>query len=244
MMMKTKAQARFSEFLLVCLALLATVQASQSGQTAAGSSNADLEKVLNRMDATAAGFRSAEARLSWEQYQKVINDSDVEEGAVFFRKNGKDVQMMADISKPAPRQILYSNGKVQLFEPKVDRVTVYSPGKSRTDVDSFVVLGFGGGGHELLRTFDVTYAGTEELNGVTTDKLELVPKSQRLRGMFERLIMWIDPKLGVAVQQKFFQPEGDYRLTKYSDIHLNQKIPDNAFKLKTDSKTKTVSPQG
>ena len=152
--------------------------------------------------------------------------------------------MMADISKPAPRQILYSNGKVQLFEPKVDRITVYSPGKSRTDVDSFVVLGFGGGGHELLRTFDVTYAGTEDLNGVTTDKLELVPKSQRLRGMFERLTMWIDPKLGVAVQQKFFQPEGDYRLTKYSDVRLNQKIPDSSFKLKSDSKTKTVSPQG
>jgi outer membrane lipoprotein-sorting protein len=62
--------------------------------------------------------------------------------------------------------------------------------------------------------------------------------------MFEKLVMWIDPKLGVAVQQKFFQPEGDYRLTKYSDIRLNQKIPDNVFKLKTDSKTTTVSPQG
>jgi outer membrane lipoprotein-sorting protein len=152
--------------------------------------------------------------------------------------------MMADISKPAPRQIFYSNGKVQLFEPKVNRVTVYSPGKSRADVESFVVLGFGGGGHELLKNFDVKYAGTEDVNGIQTDKLELTPKSARLRGMFERLVMWIDPKLGVAVQQKFFQPEGDYRLTKYSDIRLNQKIPDNTFKLKTDSKTTTVSPQG
>jgi outer membrane lipoprotein-sorting protein len=82
------------------------------------------------------------------------------------------------------------------------------------------------------------------LNGVQTEKLELVPKSERLRGMFERLVMWIDPKLGVALQQKFFQPEGDYRLTKYSYIRLNQKISDNVFKLKTDGKTKTVSPQG
>jgi outer membrane lipoprotein-sorting protein len=163
---------------------------------------------------------------------------------VYFRRNGKDIQMMADIEKPAPRQILYSNAKVQLFEPKVDRVTVYSPGKSRADVESFVVLGFGGGGHELLKTFNVSYAGTETVNGVQTDKLELTPKSDRLRGMFERLVMWIDPKLGIAVQQKFFQPEGDYRLTKYSDIRLNQKVSDNAFKLKTDSKTKTVSPQG
>jgi len=217
-----------------------TAQAWQSSASASGS----LDKVLSRMDDAAAEFRSAEANISWEQYQKVINDSDIEEGKVFFRRTGKDIQMIADITKPAPRQILYSGGKVQLFEPKVDRVTVYTPGKSRTDVESFVVLGFGGGGHELLRTFDVKYAGTEELNGVPTEKLELVPKSERLRGMFERLVMWIDPKLGVALQQKFFQPEGDYRLTKYSDIRLNQKISDNVFKLKTDSKTKTVSPQG
>lgn len=230
-------------FLLSCWLPSVGAEAWQSEPSSATRSGS-LEKVLNRMDAAAEEFRSAEANISWEQYQKVINDSDVEEGKVFFRRTGKDIQMIADITKPAARQILYSNGKVQLFEPKVDRVTVYTPGKSRTDVESFVVLGFGGGGHELLRTFDVKYAGTEDLNGVQTEKLELVPKSERLRGMFERLVMWIDPKLGVALQQKFFQPEGDYRLTKYSDIRLNQKISDNVFKLKTDSKTKTVSPQG
>ena len=237
---------QFIRVSLVFLACLLPYLAADAGQNepSAANTGGSLEKVLSRMDATAAQFRTADANLSWELYQKVINDSDTEEGKVYFRRNGKDVQMMADMSKPSPRQILYGNGKVQLFEPKVDRVTVYSPGKSRADVESFVVLGFGGGGHDLQRTFDVKYAGSENVNGVQTEKLELVPKSDRLRGMFERLVMWIDPKLGVAVQQKFFQPEGDYRLTKYSEIHLNQKLPDNVFKLKTDSKTKTVSPQG
>ena len=42
--------------------------------------------------------------------------------------------------------------------------------------------------------------------------------------------------------QMFF-PGGDYRLTKYSDIQINQRLPDNAFKLKTTGKTKFVSPQ-
>jgi outer membrane lipoprotein-sorting protein len=239
-----KLRTRIMLWWVCCLLVCAATLAAQSEQSEQAASSGTLEHVLSRMDATAAQFRSAEANLSWEQYQKVINDSDLEEGKVYFRRNGKDIQMMADIEKPAPRQILYSNAKVQLFEPKVDRVTVYSPGKSRADVESFVVLGFGGGGHELLKTFNVSYAGTETVNGVQTDKLELTPKSDRLRGMFERLVMWIDPKLGIAVQQKFFQPEGDYRLTKYSDIRLNQKVSDNAFKLKTDSKTKTVSPQG
>jgi len=46
------------------------------------------------------------------------------------------------------------------------------------------------------------------------------------------------------VQQQFFEPSGDYRLAKYSDIEVNQKLPDNVFKLKTTAKTRVVSPQG
>lgn len=219
-------------------------QSAQSAQRTSATSGGNLENVLNQMDATAAHFRSAEANVRWEQYQKVVNDTDVQEGKVYFRRTGKDIQMMADLSKPAPKFILYSDGKVQVFEPKVNRVTTYVPGKNRSDIESFVVLGFGGGGHDLLKNFDVKYAGRENVNGVETEKLELTPKSARVRNMFGQLVMWIDPKLGLAIQQQFFQPEGDYRVTKYSDIRLNQKLPDNAFKLKTDSKTKYVSPQG
>jgi outer membrane lipoprotein-sorting protein len=51
--------------------------------------------------------------------------------------------------------------------------------------------------------------------------------------------LWIDPARGVALQQQLFQDNpGDYRMTKYSDIQLNGKIPDSVFKLKTDGETK------
>jgi hypothetical protein len=47
------------------------------------------------------------------------------------------------------------------------------------------------------------------------------------------------------VQQQFFSPQGDYRLTKYSSIQLNEKkIADDVFKLKTTGKTQTISPKG
>ena len=45
-------------------------------------------------------------------------------------------------------------------------------------------------------------------------------------------------------QQFFFGNSGDYRLAKYSDIKMNEKIPDSVFKLKTTGKTKFISPQG
>lgn len=106
------------------------------------------------------------------------------------------------------------------------------------------MLGFGGSGKDMLKSFDVKYIGTEKVSDIDSVKLELVPKSSKVRNTFDHIWLWIDPSRGVSVQQQLFEPSGDYRLAKYSDIQLNQKIPDSVFKLKTTGKTKIVSPQG
>ena len=203
-----------------------------------------LEKILNRMDETVAKFRAAQADFVWEQFQSVVKETDTQKGKVYFRWATKDLQMMANIQDPTQKNVLYSDGKVQVYQPTIDQVTVYAPGKNRADVESFLVLGFGGGGHDLLKSFDVKYEGSENVGGVQTTKLDLLPKSPRVRNMFDHILMWVDPARGVSVQQQVFEPSGDFRLAKYSDIQLNQKLPDNIFKLKTTGKTKVVSPQG
>ena len=173
----------------------------------------------------------------------MVKETDTQKGKVYFRRVGKDLQMMADIAEPTQKYVLYSDGKVQVYQPAIDQVTVYTPGKNRADVESFLVLGFGGGGHDLLKSFEVKYE-TENMGGVEAAKLNLVPKSARVRNMFDHIVMWVDPANGVSVQQQVLEPSGDFRLAKYSNIQLNQKLPDNVFKLKTTGKTKSVSPQG
>lgn len=204
----------------------------------------NLQKVLDQMDATAAQFRTAQAHFEWDQFFKVVNETDTQKGTVYYRRSGKDIQMLADITDP-PKTVLFSEGKVQVYEPKVKRVTSYEAGKNREAVESFLVLGFGGSGRDMLKSFDVKYQGTENVEGVNAAKLELTPKSDRVRGIFARILLWIDPARGISVQQQFFEPSGDYRLAKYSDIKVNQKIPDSVFKLKTSGDTQFVSaPKG
>ena len=203
-----------------------------------------LEHVLAEMDTAAKNFRATEASFVWEQYQKVIDEKETQEGKIYFRRQDNEIQMAADISEPDKKCILYSGGRVQVYQPKIDQVTEYNPGKNRSDLESFLVLGFGGSGRDLLKSYEVKYLGSETINGTATDKLELIPKSAKLRNNVAKILLWIDPARGVSVQQQFMEPGGDYRLAKYSDIHLNQKLPDNVFKLKTTGKTRTVSPQG
>ena len=213
-----------------------------------------LDAVLRKMDTVSANFRSAQAEFEWDQYQKVIDEVvDVQAGTIYYRRSSKEIEMMANVKKagasasslkPEPKYVLFSEGKIRMYEPKIDRVTVYDLGKDKADLESYVVLGFGGSGQDLQKAFDVTYQGTENVNGVNAAKLQLVPKSDRVKKNYNRMILWIDPDKGVSVQQEFFTPQGDYRLCKYSSIKLGEKIPDEVFKLKTTGKTQTISPRG
>ncbi len=225
--------------LLIQLALLLGFGLMALGQ------NADLDKVLKAMDQQASTFKNAQADFDWDQFTKIVNEHDHQTGTIYFRREGKSsIQMAADIKQPAPKYVLFSGGEVKLYEPKLERVTEYNAGKNKDEFESFLVLGFGGSGQELKKEFDIKYGGTENVGGVNAAKLELSPKSQRVKNMFATIILWIDPARGVSVQQQFITADGDYRLAKYSNIKLNGNISDNVFKLKTTGKTTTVRPQG
>lgn len=194
------------------------------------------------MDAAAAQFHSASADFVWDQYQKVVNETDTQKGKIYFRRDakGKDTEMAADIQSPEQKYVLVSGGKIQFYQPKINQVNEYSSGKNRSEVDSFVVLGFGGSGHDLQQQFEVKFDGNEDVDGVKTAKLELTPKSPKVKNMFEKFILWIDAPRGISLKQQAFEPSGDYRLAHYSNIKVNTKIPDEVFKLHTTGHTKTV----
>jgi outer membrane lipoprotein-sorting protein len=204
----------------------------------------NLDAILGSMDRAATNFHTAQADFNWDQYQRVVDEHDKQGGTMYFRRQGDDVQMAADITSPDKKYVLFSGGVVKVYQPGIDQVTEYNAGKNKADFESFLVLGFGGSGHDLRKSFDVKFAGMEQVQGVNAGKLELTPKSQRVKNMFSLITLWIDPARGVSVQQKFEEPSGDYRLATYSNIQLNKKINNDAFKLKTTGKTKVIRPNG
>jgi outer membrane lipoprotein-sorting protein len=225
---------------LVCLAVLVAVRAP-----ADPSPDVALEKVLGQMDSAAEKFRTTEASVVWDQFQKIVDEHEEQKGKVYFRRSGNEIQMAADITDPDQKYVLFNGSKVQVYQPKIDQVTAYNTGKNREEFESFLVLGFGGRGHDIPKSFDVKYLGNETVDGIDAAKLDLVPKSAGARNNVSHIILWIDPSRGISMRQQFFfGNSGDYRVAKYSEIKVNEKIPDSVFKLKTTGKTKFISPQG
>ena len=240
---------------IVIIGLTAGLVGFTGARPAKPADQGDLQSVLHKMDEVASTFRSAQANFEWDTYEKVIDEVDeFQTGIIYYRRNGKDIEMMAEVKKvgsslatlkPEPKFVLFSQGKIRLYQPKPDQVTEFDVRKDHSDYESYVVLGFGGSGQDLQKVFDVTYGGAETINGVATAKLQLVPKSEAIRNTYKQIFLWIDLEKGVSVQQKFISPQEDYRLAKYSDIQVNgKKISDEVFKLKTTSKTSTISPRG
>ncbi len=203
-----------------------------------------LDRVLKQMDDAARTFRTTQASVVWDRYDSVIRETETQTGKIYFRREGGEIQMSVEFDKPDLMYVIYSGGKVQVYQPKIDQVNQYDPGKNRGDVESFLVLGFGGAGHDLPKSYDVKFLGTENINGIAAGKLELIPKSVTMRNNIARILLWIDPAKGISVQQQFFEPGGNNKLAKYSDIKTNQELPANAFKLKVTKKTHFIPPQG
>jgi outer membrane lipoprotein-sorting protein len=201
-----------------------------------------LDSVLHKMDEASAHFQSCQADFVFDQYQKVVDEHDLQKGTVYYRRVGQDIEMMADFKEPDRTYVLYRGGKLQIYKPKIEQVMEYSAGANRDQVESFLVLGFGGSGEDLKKAFDVTYQGEEKIDNIATAKLQLIPKSAKTRSNFPQIILWIDLENGISLQQKLVQTQDDYRLAKYTGVNLKAKIGNDVFKLKTSGKTKFVTP--
>src|SRR5580693_4933111 len=124
---------------------------------------ATLESVLRRMDEAAASFQSTQADFVWDLYQKVVDEHDTQKGTVYYRRAGKEIEMMAEIKEPDPKFVLYKDGKLQVYQPKIEQVIVYPTAGNQSEIEIYLVLGFGGSGQDLKKAFDVSYLGEESV---------------------------------------------------------------------------------
>ncbi len=212
-----------------------------SGQTAAVPQ--DLKSVLAEMNRAAANFKSAQADFEWDQFTRVVEEHDIQKGQIYFERNKHGMDAAVKVVSPEPKQVVFKDGQLSLYQPRIDQVTQYKAGSNRQDVESYMSLGFGASGDDLARNFEVKLDGWEPVDGVRTARLELVPKNQKMKASISKVLLWMDPNRNVSLKQQFFEPSGDYRLTHYTNIKLNSHFSDDVFRLRTTSKTKVVQPQ-
>ncbi len=134
----------------------------------------DLESVLNSMDKAASSFHTAQADFVADQYQKVVDDHDFQKGTIYFPQAGgrRRDGCRFHLTRQEVRSV-FRMDSLAIFSPPSTRSPSNSAGKNKADFESFLVLGFGGRGHDLQKSYDLRFGGMESVQGVSAAKLEL-----------------------------------------------------------------------
>jgi outer membrane lipoprotein-sorting protein len=202
----------------------------------------DVQRVLHELDVSAANFHSTAADFEFDSYETdPIPQKDVQKGTIYYERKGSSFQMEAHIAeingKPVPKLYSYTGGVLRLDEPMINQVTTL---KSGSKFGSYLMLGFGASGKEIAEKWDAKYIAAEMIDGVKTEKLELVAKDPSVRKNLPKVTIWMDTARAISLKQVFDETDGQSRVSVYFNVKVNQPLPADAFKLKTDSKTTYV----
>lgn len=207
-----------------------------------GQNKPTIEYVMGMMDRAAQDFHSLTAGLEHIKYTAVVKDTSTESGEIYVRKDSK---MRIDFVSPDPRTILRNGDNLYIYTPKINRVEEYNIGKNRALADQYLALGFGTRSESLRKSYQVSLAGEEELDGHKMVIIELVPNSDDVRKQITKIQMWVDEGSWLPVQQKFFEAgSGDYFMSRYKNVMKNLKIGDGKFKADWPKGTKVEKPRG
>jgi outer membrane lipoprotein-sorting protein len=201
------------------------------------------DAVLRRLDAAAARFHSTSADFEFDSVTTdPIPDKDVQKGTVYYERNGKAFQMAAHIEtengKPEPKIYGIFAGVIKLYEKLTNQVTTFS---KLGQFESWFMLGFGASGKDLEEKWEIAYLGPEMLDGIKTEKLDLVARDPAVRKNLPKVTVWMDTERGVSLKQVFDEGPGQYRVCVYFNIQVNRPLPKDAFTLKTDKQTVYVN---
>lgn len=189
-----------------------------------------LEQLLLRMDESGKRLRTLSAELTYTKVTVLVDDHSTETGQIFFRK-GSSPQIRIQIEKPEAKTILVRGNRAELFYPKINQVQEYSLDEHAGLIQQFFLLGFGTEIEELRRAYALKPIGDEKLDGQVTTLLELIPRQPKVANQLEKVHLWVNPETGLPVQQKFFQPGGDYMIARYTSVKVNRKLPGSTFQL-------------
>jgi len=202
-----------------------------------------LEDILQRMDASAKTFQSVSAKIKVTAYNKFLNESNDSLGELRLKRTGKGIVGIVEFQPPDERTYHFDGSNLEIYYPKGKKREHYDYRKYRGVLDQGLTLGFGTSGTELRRNYSITVVKEEKLGGVAATELELMPKTEDLKKVFDRIELWMTDGKSYPRQARLVQPSQDYTLIRYSDVKMPAGLPESAFKLTVPPGTLEVSPQ-
>jgi outer membrane lipoprotein-sorting protein len=199
----------------------------------------DLKQILAHINETGKHLKTVSCDFEYTKVTVLVDDRSTENGTLYLRKS-KNPDLLLKFEKPDQKVILLRKNKAEMFMPKINQIQEYDLEKHAGLVDQFLLLGFGTDSDELKKAYEIKYLREEQIGGDTTAVLELTPNDSNVAAQISKIQLWISEESWLPVQQKFFEPSGDYLQTRFSSVKVNRAIPSSTFKLNAPGDAKRV----
>ena len=212
------------------VALLAVgISLDHAGGPRKGKLPPPLSEILSRMNDAAKDLKTIAADLEYTKVTVLVDDKSTESGRLFYNKGKHEI--LIDMKKPEAKTILFRKNKAEIFLPKINQIQEYNLEEQSGLVEQFFLLGFGTETDKLRKDYDLKFLTEEELDGDTTAVLELTPRSEKTATQLTKINLWVSEESWLPVQQKFFQPGGDYFVARYTAVRVNRELPPSTFQI-------------
>jgi outer membrane lipoprotein-sorting protein len=198
-----------------------------------------LAEVFARMDKVAQTFRGMTANIEEIVHTEIVNDNTISTGTIKLKSKPGDTRFLVDFTNPdAPRSASFAGTEARLYNPKTKTVQIYNTANKESVMEQVFLLGFGATSSEIKANYDVSWVGTEDIDGKPAGHIKLIPKSKDVLMKLKQADLWISDSLGMPVQQKFTTTSaGDYTLLKYSNIKLAPSLSNRDVEIKVPKGT-------
>jgi outer membrane lipoprotein-sorting protein len=218
---------------LICLLIAGIAVPGPAGQE---KEDAELQRILSRMDSISRGFQSFVAKFSQKKYTAVLKEFDAPETGEFYyaRTNNGSVMMRHEVISPARRILTIKGATLTVYRPAIKEAQIASREKMQ-DIVEYLALGIGQNSTKLREKFRISYVGNETVNKMPCSILTFIPKDPKTAARVESITIWLKESTGTPAQYRFQEPTKDYLLIAFSEEKLNSKIPDSKFEQKLPS---------
>ena len=200
--------------------------------------------VCPQMDEASKKFKNVEVNVTTDNFTKSIKVHSRQTGPMYIERTGKsqtmgllnyDIDDNGVTTKSASKIVAFDGDTLQVYSPGVNQVDVFKAGANQAKYNAFLALSFGSSGTDLAAAWNITDQGPETIDGVKTEKLDLVSKDDSVKQSFPHVTIWVDPTRAIALKQIFFSRNGDIRTTTYTNIKLNTKIDKKPYTIKSSA---------
>jgi outer membrane lipoprotein-sorting protein len=204
-----------------------------------------LPELLSRLDAAAPSFKGVSADLKKVSHIAVIDDTSSESGQLKLQRSHRsEIRAIIEFTgEKDKRTIAFADRTVKVYTPNLALVQKYDLGGNAKFLNQFLLLGFGSSGKDLQKGYDIRLLGTETVDGRATTHLELTPKDKGVQEKLKKAELWFPVEAAYPVQQKFYEPNGNFTLITYSNVQTNPVFDAPVLELKVPPNTREETPK-